>query len=116
MQTNDNNVNNSTDRKSCRDRSALKRGMQPGLYNASKALSQVEDGEGLRPSLVSWLCPVPIGPFSQAATYRPDRIIPDGTSIPLLARLALSGWGYTDFHAVVNFAFTEFSEVRSGFR
>ncbi len=59
MQTNDNNVNNSTDRKSCRDRSALKRGMQPGLYNASKALSQVEDGEGLRPSLVSWLCPVP---------------------------------------------------------
>jgi hypothetical protein len=27
--------------------------------------------------------------------------------------LALSGWGYTDFHASVNFRFTEFSEVRA---
>ena len=30
-----------------------------------------------------------------------------------LEHLALSGWGYADFHAVVNFAFTEFSEVRA---
>ena len=29
-----------------------------------------------------------------------------------LEHLALSGWGYADFHAGVNFAITEFSEVR----
>ena len=28
-----------------------------------------------------------------------------------LEHLALSGWGYADFHAGVNFRFTEFSEV-----
>src|SRR5215208_8475033 len=31
--------------------------------------------------------------------------------IPLAEHLALSGWGYTDFHASVNFAFWGFSEV-----
>jgi hypothetical protein len=31
--------------------------------------------------------------------------------IPLPEHVALSGWGYADFHAGVNFAFTEFSEV-----
>ena len=30
---------------------------------------------------------------------------------PLLGHLALSGWGYADFHAVVNFTLTQFSEV-----
>ena len=30
-----------------------------------------------------------------------------------LKHLALWGWGYADFHAGVNFAITEFSEVRS---
>jgi hypothetical protein len=39
-------------------------------------------------------------------------IIPDGTSIPLLEHPALSGRGYTDFHASVNFAFWGFCEVR----
>jgi hypothetical protein len=39
-------------------------------------------------------------------------IIPDNMSIPLLGYLALSGWGYTDFHASMNFAFIEFYEVR----
>ena len=29
-----------------------------------------------------------------------------------LEHLALSGWGYADFHAGVNFAITEFSELR----
>ena len=29
-----------------------------------------------------------------------------------LEHLALSGWGYADFHAGVNFAITEFYEVR----
>jgi hypothetical protein len=29
-----------------------------------------------------------------------------------LEHLTLSGWGYADFHAGVNFAITEFSEVR----
>jgi len=33
-------------------------------------------------------------------------------SIPSPAVLALSGWGYADFHVGVNFALTEFSEVR----
>jgi len=32
--------------------------------------------------------------------------------IPLLERIAPSGWGYADFHAVVNFHFAELSEVR----
>jgi hypothetical protein len=32
---------------------------------------------------------------------------------PLRRLLALSGWGYADFHAAVNFAITEFYEVRS---
>jgi hypothetical protein len=32
--------------------------------------------------------------------------------IPLLERIALSGWGYTDCDASVNFAFWAFSEVR----
>jgi hypothetical protein len=31
-----------------------------------------------------------------------------------LEHLALSGWGYADFHAGVNFRFTEFSEVHQG--
>ena len=38
-------------------------------------------------------------------------IIPDDMGIPLLEHLALSGWGYTDFHASMNFAFWGFSEV-----
>jgi hypothetical protein len=33
--------------------------------------------------------------------------------VPSPAVLALSGWGYADFHAAVNFAQTEFSEVRT---
>ena len=40
------------------------------------------------------------------------RIIPDDTGILRLEHLALSGWGYADFHVGVNFRFTEFSEVR----
>jgi hypothetical protein len=39
-------------------------------------------------------------------------IIPDDVGILLPEPLALSGWGYTDFHASVNFAFWGFSEVR----
>jgi len=39
-------------------------------------------------------------------------IIPDDMGIPLLERITLSGWGYTAFHASVNFAFWAFSEVR----
>jgi hypothetical protein len=39
-------------------------------------------------------------------------IIPDEMRVPSSASLALSGWGYTDFHASVNFAFIEFYEVR----
>jgi hypothetical protein len=39
-------------------------------------------------------------------------IMPDEVSILLLEHLALSGWGYADFHAGVNFAFWGFSEVR----
>jgi hypothetical protein len=40
-------------------------------------------------------------------------IIPDDMDIPLLLGYrALSGWGYTDFHANMNFAFWAFSEVR----
>jgi hypothetical protein len=31
--------------------------------------------------------------------------MPDDMGIPLLERIALSGWGYIDFHASVNFAF-----------
>jgi hypothetical protein len=31
--------------------------------------------------------------------------------MPSPAVLGLSGWGYTDFHASVNFAFWAFSEV-----
>jgi hypothetical protein len=42
-------------------------------------------------------------------------IIPGDMSISLLEHLALSGWGYTDFHASMNFAFWAFSEVRSPF-
>jgi hypothetical protein len=30
-----------------------------------------------------------------------------------LEHLALSGWGYADFNAAMNFALTEFSEVRT---
>ena len=41
-----------------------------------------------------------------------QHIIPGGVSIPSPVVLALSGRGYTDFHASVNFAFIEFSEVR----
>jgi hypothetical protein len=36
------------------------------------------------------------------------RIIPDDVIIPSLAVLALSGWGDAPFHAVANFALTEF--------
>ena len=39
-------------------------------------------------------------------------IIPDDMGIPLLERITLSGWGYTHFHASVNFAFWGFCEVR----
>jgi hypothetical protein len=39
-------------------------------------------------------------------------IIPDDMGIPLLEHLAISGWGYTDFHASMNFAFWDFCEVR----
>ena len=50
MQTNDNNVNNSTDRKSCRDRSALKRGMQPftgtGKYVPSGVVAVTDSSGG----------------------------------------------------------------------
>jgi hypothetical protein len=35
-------------------------------------------------------------------------IMLDDTGIPSPAVLALSGWGYADFHAGVNFRFTEF--------
>jgi hypothetical protein len=38
-------------------------------------------------------------------------IMPDDMNIPLLGYRALSGWGYADFHASVNFAFWGFSEV-----
>jgi hypothetical protein len=38
-------------------------------------------------------------------------IIPGDMGIPLLGYRALSGWGYADIHAGVNFRFTEFSEV-----
>jgi len=79
------------------------------------------------PSTRPSLCPVPIprgvygtGVFLCTPVHRGSplilyirNIIPDSISMTLLARLALSGWGYTDFHAVVNFAFTEFSEVHS---
>jgi len=40
-------------------------------------------------------------------------IMPDDMGIPLLERITLSGWGYTHFHASVNFAFWAFSEVRN---
>jgi len=40
-------------------------------------------------------------------------IIPDDTSIPSSAVLALSGRLGADFHAVVNFALRGFSEVPS---
>jgi hypothetical protein len=43
-------------------------------------------------------------------------VIPTGGLAPLLEHLALSGWGYADFHAGVNFRFTEFSEVGSEVR
>ena len=33
---------------------------------------------------------------------------------PFAGALGLSGWGGADFHALVNFPFTEFSEVRLG--
>jgi hypothetical protein len=39
-------------------------------------------------------------------------IIPADMGIPLPEHVALSGWGYADFHAGVNFALTEFYEVR----
>ena len=42
-------------------------------------------------------------------------IISDDMNIPLLGYRALSGWGYTDFHASVNFAFWAFCEVRRRF-
>jgi hypothetical protein len=35
-------------------------------------------------------------------------IIPGDMRIPSPAVLALSGWGYADFYASVNFRFTEF--------
>jgi hypothetical protein len=38
-------------------------------------------------------------------------IMPDEVSILLLEHLVLSGWGYADFHASVNFAFWGFLEV-----
>jgi hypothetical protein len=38
-------------------------------------------------------------------------MIPDDMGIPSPAVLALSGRGYADLHAGVNFAYTEFSEV-----
>ena len=40
---------------------------------------------------------------------------PDISILPS-ASLALSGWCYADFHGAVNFAITEFSEVRSRLR
>jgi hypothetical protein len=39
-------------------------------------------------------------------------MIPEDVVIPSPAVLGLSGWGYADLHAGVNFRFTEFSEVR----
>jgi hypothetical protein len=51
------------------------------------------------------LSPRPLRPCS-------GRIIPADVGILRLEHLDLSGWGYADFHAVVNFAITEFSEVR----
>ena len=42
-------------------------------------------------------------------------IMPDDMGIPLLERITLSGWGYTHFHASVNFAFWGFSEVGGRF-
>jgi len=40
------------------------------------------------------------------------RIIPDEMNIPLLDHLALLGRPDADIHGAVNFAFTEFYEVR----
>jgi hypothetical protein len=42
-------------------------------------------------------------------------VIPTGGLAPLLEHLALSGRLHADYHAVANFAFTEFSEVRALF-
>jgi hypothetical protein len=46
-------------------------------------------------------------PRSTTAAHNID----DDTSIPLLEHLVLWGWGYGDFHAGVDFRFTQFSEV-----
>jgi hypothetical protein len=35
-------------------------------------------------------------------------IMPDDRGVPDLEHLALSGWGYANFHAGVNFVITEF--------
>jgi len=54
-------------------------------------------------------------PEALSPLFRPDtrcgRIIPDDMDMPSPAVLALSGWGYTDCDASVNFAFWGFSEV-----
>jgi hypothetical protein len=42
-------------------------------------------------------------------------MITDDMSIPSSASLAYRGGGYAAFHAVVNFAITEFSEVQGWF-
>src|SRR5215218_2752360 len=64
-------------------------------------------------------CPSPVPQGSSyvqtngimAHTYIRTIILND-MDIPLRRLLGLSGWGYADFNAGVNFAFTEFSEVR----
>ena len=70
-------------------------------------------------ALVGFRSPILLRPgfFLRTLDYEPvnlyiRNIIPDDISIPLLGYRALSGWGYADFHASVNFAFTEFYEVR----
>src|SRR5215203_1622752 len=64
-------------------------------------------------------CPSPVPQGSSyvqtsgimAHTYIRTIILND-MDIPLRRLLGLSGWGYADFNAGVNFALTEFSEVR----
>jgi hypothetical protein len=62
------------------------------------------------------LCPAPM-PQGVSYVRRVNlyirNLIPDDMGIPSLAVLALSGWGYADFHAGVNFRLTEFYEVLS---
>src|SRR5215211_894788 len=64
-----------------------------------------------------WLCPTPM-PQGRLMYTRPQppnsvhkRHDTRRYDISLLERITLSGWGYTDFHASVNFAFWAFREL-----